>query len=334
MKKIYLVTGAAGHLGNNIVRQLCARGDAVRALVLPSETHLEMIDPSAQICRGDICQPDTIRPYFSHAEDELLYVIHCAGIVTIASKFSQVVWDVNVGGTQNIVDLCIEYHVEKLVYVSSVHAIPEQPDRKVITEITDFDPANVRGLYAQTKAAASKIVMDAAESGKLNASLVHPSGIVGPNDYGHGHITQLVIEYAKGKMRAGTTGGYDFVDVRDVASGIIACCDQGQTHQGYLLTNRYFSVADLFDRLYHITGLHKVSLMMPRWVAEVGAPFCGVYYKLAHQTPLFTSYSIYTLNSNSNFSHRKADSALGYTTRSFVQTLADTVASLRQLGRI
>lgn len=333
MKKIYLVTGAAGHLGNNIIRLLVSRNEQIRALVLPQETNLSMIDPSVQIYRGDICDKESMVPFFSHQPDELLYVFHCAGIVTIASHYDQKVWDINVTGTQNIIEMCRQYQVEKLIYVSSVHALPELPDHQVITEVTSFDPQRVKGLYAQTKAAASQLVMEAANNG-LNASLIHPSGIVGPNDYGHGHITQLIVNYARNKMPVGTSGGYDFVDVRDVAAGALACCDKGQSGQGYLLTNHYCSVADLFKNLYEITHLKNVTTMLPKWVAQVGAPFCQLYYKLASQTPLFTSYSIYTLNSNSNFSHEKANRELGYTTRNFKETLKDTLASLRQLQRI
>jgi len=334
MGKIYLVTGAAGHLGSNVVAILANRGQKVRALVLPNEKDVSMLPKGVEVMRGDICQPATLEAAFEHPAGDELFVIHCAGIVTIASRFDQLVWDVNVEGTRNIVTLCRRFKARKLVYVSSVHAIPEQPDHHVISEIHDFDPDAVKGLYAKTKAAASRIVMEAAADGSLDASLVHPSGILGPGDHGHGHITQMVIDYCQGRLTAGTTGGYDFVDVRDVAAGTVACCDRGRPHEGYLLSNHYYSVADLFRFLHDVTGLHEVRIMLPRWLALTGAPFCGIYYRLAHQTPLFTSYSIYTLNSNSNFTHAKADAELGYATRPFIETIRDTVASLRQMQRI
>ena len=112
--------------------------------------------------------------------------------------------------------MCFKNKVSKLIYVSSVHAIPEKEDGGIITETYDFDPGKVVGLYAQTKAKATRAVLAASKKG-LNAYVVHPSGIIGPGDYGNGHSTQLIIDYIKGRLVAYVNGGYDFVDVRDVA---------------------------------------------------------------------------------------------------------------------
>ena len=109
---------------------------------------------------GDVCDKESIRACFENLNDRQLIIIHCAGIVSIASKFNQAVYDVNVTGTKNIVDLCAEYGVAKLIYVSTVHAIPEKPDGMVITEITEFNPDDVVGLYAKTKAEATAYVLD------------------------------------------------------------------------------------------------------------------------------------------------------------------------------
>ena len=115
--------------------------------------------------------------------------------------------------------MCLKYHVKRLVYVSSVHAIPERPKDEVISEINQFDPRDVVGLYAMTKSKATQIVLGGVLLG-LDAVVVHPSGIIGPNDYGHGYCTQLVMDYLDGRLTAGVNGGYDFVDVRDVADGV------------------------------------------------------------------------------------------------------------------
>ena len=143
-----------------------------------------------EIYEGDVCNEESLEPLFATQDGEELIVIHCAGIVSIASGYHKIVYDVNVSGTRNVVDCCIKHHVKKLVYVSSVHAIPEKPKGEIITEISHFDPGQVVGLYAKTKSEATQIVLNAAAEG-LDASVVHPSGICGPYDYGRGHITQL-----------------------------------------------------------------------------------------------------------------------------------------------
>lgn len=88
-----------------------------------------------------------------------------------------------VTGTKNMVDLCREYGVSKMIYVSSVHAIPEEPEGITIAETRDFDPDRVVGLYARAKAEAMAYVPEAADEG-FNACVVHPSGITGPFDNG------------------------------------------------------------------------------------------------------------------------------------------------------
>lgn len=100
----YLVTGAAGHLGHAIIRALAEKGEDIRALVLPGEKNIETIAKYAQVYTGDVRQPDTLIPFFEGTMPRT--VIHCAGIVSIASKYDQTVWDVNAAGTKNVLDLC------------------------------------------------------------------------------------------------------------------------------------------------------------------------------------------------------------------------------------
>ncbi|WP_312831958.1 NAD-dependent epimerase/dehydratase family protein [Sedimentibacter saalensis] len=330
MNNIYLVTGAAGHLGSVLSKQLIKAGENVRALVLPDEKHTP---EKAELYFGDVRDKESIRHCFENLNDHQLVVIHCAGIVSIASKFNQAVYDVNVTGTRNIVDLCREYRVSKLIYVSSVHAIPEKPKGITITETTEFSADHVVGLYAKTKAEATAYILDAARRG-LNACVVHPSGITGPYDNGRGHITTLVIDYYKRRLTSGVNGGYDFVDVRDVADGIIAACEKGRQGECYILSNRFFKISEILDILHEITGKRKIKSFLPLWFVKVTAPLAELYYQILKQPPLFTSCSIYTLNSNALFSHQKATSELGYTTRETKETLNDTINWLKENGRI
>ena len=197
MKRVYIITGVGGHLGNTVARELLAAGETVRGFALPNEDvtmlYGDAVSDAVSIVRGDVRDKPSLEPLFYglKAEDEVFF-IHCAGIVSVATKYDQRVVDVNVRGTENVVSLCKEHNVKKLVYISSVHALPELPHGNIIHEVEGFQPESVIGLYAKTKAAATQIVLDAARSG-LDATIIHPSGIIGPNDYGHGHLTQMVI---------------------------------------------------------------------------------------------------------------------------------------------
>lgn len=333
MNKLYLVTGAAGHLGSTVVRMLAQKGEAVRSLVLPGEQHCSAISALSEVYTGDVSDKASLKAFFTAESGAQIYVIHCAGIVSIASKFDQKVYDVNVKGTKNMIELCQEHSVRKLIYVSSVHAIPELPHGQVIAETDRFDPERVEGLYAKTKAEATALALKAAAQG-LDVSVVHPSGICGPYDAGRGHLTQLFIDFYKGRLTAGLNGGYDFVDVRDVAAGILACCEKGRRGACYILSNRYFSIPELLGIFHEVSGKRRVRTVLPLWFVRMTAPIAELYYKLLRQPPLYTVYSVYTLTSNAHFSHEKAARALGYTVRPFTQTVEDTMRWLQEQGRI
>lgn len=332
MATLYLVTGAYGHLGSTVISQLRARGDRVRGLVLPEDHCMEFHDPEVEIFRGDVCDRESMRGFFDAGGSDSV-VIHTAGIVSIASRYQQRVYDVNVTGTKNVIDMCRKFGAGRLVYVSSVHAIPEAPNRQPIREIHHFSPSQVEGLYAQTKAEATQAVLDAAAEG-LDAVVVHPSGILGPGDAGHAHITQMVVDFLNGRLTAYVAGGYDFVDVRDVAAGILSAADKGRKGECYILSNRYFEVKEILDYAAQASGHKKIHTKLPAWFARVSAPLAEAYYKILRQPPLYTRYSLYTLQTNANFDHGKATRELQYQPRDMQRTMEDTVAFLRRQGRV
>lgn len=336
--RCYIITGIFGHLGNTIARILLKSGEKVVGLALPNETAVSFLDENGEeydvfIIRGNVCDKKSLLPLFEVANGYETVVIHTAGIVTISSHFNQLVHDVNVTGTKNMLELSAENNVARFIHVSSVHAIPAIEQDAPLQEILTFDPDKVEGLYAKTKAEATGLVLDFAKKG-LSASVVHPSGIIGPYDFGRGHITQLVIDYLKGRLTACVEGGYDFVDVRDVANGILACVDKGESESCYILSNRLITVKDLLDGLHLVSGRKEIKTVLPMWFAKLTAPLSEIYYKIRKQPPLYTSYSLYTLCANANFSHQKATATLGYSPRCLEETLRDTVSFLRKSGKV
>lgn len=329
MKKLYLVTGACGHLGSTIVRQLVQQGERVRGFILPQESEEEFKGLGIEVFRGDVRDKASLEPFFREQEGYRMVVIHTAGIVAITADVPKSMYDVNVKGTANIIDLCMEHHISRLVHVSSVHAIPEKRGLRRMEEIRRFCAEKVLGGYAKTKAEATQLVLDSVQRG-LDAVVVHPSGIIGPGDSGHNHLIQMVKDYLNGRLPACVRGGYDFVDVRDVANGCILAAEKGEKGECYILSNRHYEITSVLDMLHEISGKRKVRMVLPMWLAKAAAPAAEKYYKLRKQLPLFTSYSLHALRSNDNFSHEKASEKLGYRTRDLYDTLKDTVAWLYQ----
>lgn len=334
MKDIYIITGANGFLGNNLVRVLSRdSNNQVRALVSSLNRAEALQGLDCEIFEGDVTKAETLTEIFAVPADARVHVIHCAAIVYIKSKPNPAVHEVNVCGTKNVAEKTLAVG-GKMIYVNSVHAIPELPRGEVMKEITDFDPANVEGIYAKSKAEAARLVLDMVKIRGLDACIVQPSGIIGPYDFKTSHLTQLIIDVATGRLKAGVKGGYDFVDVRDVVAGIISACTRGKSGECYILSGHYISVTDLLQMIARAAGRKPIKTFLPLWLAKMTAPLSEIYYNLRKQPPLYTKYSLYTLESNARFSHDKASRELGYSSRQPQVTIDDTINWLKQAGRI
>ena len=166
--------------------------------------------------------------------------------------------DVNVGGTKNMIDMCLKHpECRKMVYVSSTGAIPELPKGTPIRETHQFTPVDESrqvGCYSQSKALATQAVLDAFRERGLKACVVHPSGILGPKDYAVGETTGTVIKIMNGKMPIGMGGSFHLCDVRDLAHGCIGAADKGRDggnpNQRLLRSGK----ADSFDSLSGSVG--------------------------------------------------------------------------------
>lgn len=325
MKKLYIVTGANGHLGGTLVRMLSKRGEAVRGLIRRGEKPAQL--PNVHYFAGDVCDMDSMRPLFADADGAELLVLHTAGLIDIADTVSERLYDVNVNGTKNVAALCRACGA-RLLYVSSVHAIPEQKRPAVLEEVDAFSPEQVTGGYAKTKAEATQVVLDAVADG-LDAVVVHPSGILGPYDSAGNHLVQLVADYLRGALPACVRGGYDFVDVRDVAAGCLLALERGRRGACYILSNRHYEIKEVLDIVRTVAGGRRLPVL-PMALARAAAPFLQWIAKLCKRRPLYTAYSLQTLESNDRFSHDKATAELGYRPRDLRETLRDTVLWLRR----
>lgn len=325
MKKLFIITGANGHLGGTIVRLLKNEPVQVRGLILGEKKEKE--EGNVRYYSGDVRDKESLRPLFAGCENQETCVIHTAGIIDISGHVSPQIYDVNVNGTKNILSLCREYPVKRLVYVSSVHAIPGGKRGGEIEETKEFSPDAVTGGYAKTKAEATRAVLQAADQG-LDAVVVHPSGILGPYDRSGNHLVQMVSEYLNGTLPACVKGGYDFVDVRDVAKGCLLAAEKGKAGECYILSDRYCEIQEVLKIAGETSGKKKLPVL-PLWVAGIAAPFIQLHSKRKKRRPLYTSYSLHVLGSREHFSHRKATEELGYHPRDLRITIRDMVAYMQ-----
>ena len=328
MYQKYLLTGATGFLGRAVVEALIGENVKIRALVMREDPLAATLPPGIDTICGDVCDNRSLRSFFSDA-DRQTCVIHMAGIVSVASDPGMQLYRVNVNGTSNILTQCEQRRVGKLIYVSSVHAIPEKPKGTAITEEAFYSPKLVEGDYAKSKAMATSLVLHAARFG-LNTNVVFPSGIIGPGDSGKGSITHMLSAFLAGRLPVAVQGGYDFVDVRDVASGIVACARYGSPGKGYILSGHYASVREILEAAGRAAGRKRRVLCLPMCLAKAVAPLYEKWSVWKHRPLFFTPYAVSVLDSNGHFDRTAAAQALGYEPRSLQSSIDDMVLWIRE----
>lgn len=332
MEELYIVTGAAGFLGSTIVRQLVEKNKKVRAFVLPNDKSVEYLPSNIEIVKGDLLDIDSLENLFKDSNKYITYVMHIASIVTVDPEYSQKVMDVNVKGTKNIIDMSIKYNIKRLLYCSSTGAIPELKKGK-ISETETFDENKVLGCYSKSKALATKLVLSYKD--KLDVVVVHPSGILGPNDYAKGETTRVLIDIINGKMKAGINGSFNLCDVRDLANGAILALKNGKRGECYILANDMVSFKKFAKMISkEAKNNKKVKLFLPIWLSNIIAKKMEKKAKKNGTKPLMTTFSVYNLARNNDFSSEKAKKELGYKTRSYEITIKDEVKWLKERGLI
>ncbi len=319
----YFVTGAAGFLGRAVTEELVNRGAEVTALVLPNDPNTEKLPKTVHAVTGDVCELNSLERFFTGAGSGSC-LIHCAGIVSVASHPGDRMYQVNVAGTRNVIQLCSEHNIGKMIYVSSVHAIPEKPKGTVMTEDCEISPALVTGDYSKSKAAATESVFESIRRG-LNANVVYPSGIIGPGDSEGGSFTTMIRAFLAGKLPFSVKGGYDFVDVRDVAKGIVECSERGEVGKGYILSGWYITIDSMLRIAGEAANLKRRAVPIPLGLAKCAAPFYEKHSLKTGTKPFFTPFSVTILASNGLFSHAAASERFGYAPRPIEETLRDMV---------
>ncbi len=332
MNKMYILTGAAGLLGSNISRLLVERGETVRALVLEGDPAIRYIPEGIEIISGDLLNQESLEKLFDVPEDTELYVIHSASIITLRPEPNPKVYAVNVNGTKNIIDMCLKHHAKKLVYISSTSAIPELPHGRKIKEVDHFLPTDgLVGYYAVTKAEASQAVLDAVhEHPEFDASIVHPSGICGPNDYSFGPVAQLITQYMGGDMKIGLEGTFNSVDVRDLAAGVVACCEKGRRGECYIMGNELVTMKELYDLINEAADMDIHASILSKGVANVVVKLLKFQSKFTGNEPLLTDFGLYNLTRNNDYDCTKAETELGFSCRPFAETIRDEVLWLKE----
>lgn len=339
-----VVTGASGHIGHNLVRELLTQGRKVRALVhtrpaggsASADASINALASlGTELVHGDVCDRGSLDRAFAGAE----VVYHLAAHISISPEEDHRCEPVNVEGTRNVVAACRAAGVRRLVHFSSVHALWAEgvshrdgasapiDERHELADRPEALP------YDRSKARGEKVVLQAVAEG-LDAVIVNPGAVIGRHDYRPSAQGSALIDFVKRRVPALVEGGYNWVDVRDVVAGAIAAETRGRRGERYLLTGHPLSIKQLAQRLESATGHSVPRFVTPLWLARVASPFVVTASKLLGTRPLVTPYSLQIIAANYHFKHDKAAAELGYSARPIEETLVDMFDWYRQNGYV
>lgn len=326
-----VITGATGLVGNNLARILAQEAKEVRAVILRGSKTEALDGMAIEKVEGDVTDLQTLIRAFEGADR----VYHCAALISIESGKYRAMEAVNVRGVRNVIEACKACGVKKLVHVSSVEAFGNDGTGRILREDAGFRPECAMIEYGKTKAYGGMAVLDAVAKGEIEASIVAPTGIIGPNDFLRSRMSCMFRDYASRRLPAYVTdGGFDFVDARDVARCIIAADHRGGNGETYLCSAGHITVPELMDYLHELTGVRKPRLAMSTRYLKPIAPALEKTYCALGKEPILTRGSINILSSDLRCDPSKSVRELGMQYISVRQSIRDTVEWLREQGDI
>jgi hopanoid-associated sugar epimerase len=323
-----LVTGATGHIGNNLVRALLGRGERVRALIRAGSSAKPLEGLDVERVEGDLRDPVSLE----RAVAGIDAVYHVAAMISIRSGDREALWDVNVAGTARVLSAALRAGVRRLVHTSSFGAIGQNPDGPS-TEEHALDPNEPATDYERSKAESELEVKRAIERG-LDACIVNPCATVGPFDFRPSLVGRTFVDFAQGKMKAYLPGGFDWVPMRDVVAGHLLAMEKGRKGERYLLSGEVASLDQILDWLAEDTGRPR-----PRWrvpaalMLGVSVPKDFIEARLfPKKYPRFNRHSIRLLTSGKYGSNQKARRELGLAPTPIRQAFRDAVSWFQDNG--
>jgi dihydroflavonol-4-reductase len=320
-----LVTGAAGHLGANLVRALLAQGRSVRALAFRDRRALEGLD--LELFQGDVSSSASMTEACAGCD----VVYHLAVHISLRDEDWPRMYAINVEGTRNVVNACLDQGVRRLVHFSSVHAMKNEPLDRPIDEARSLVEQGEALPYDLSKAMSELEVRRGLELG-LDAIIINPSGMIGPHDYKPSHFGEVLLALAARKLPALIDGGFDWVDARDVSQGAMLAETGGQTGSKYLLSGHWISIEEIADHAELVCGVKRPRFVAPMWLAKLGVPFSPLLFRSGAERSLYSAASLQALQANHRVSHAKATRELGYQPRPIRETVADTLNWFKEQG--
>ena len=324
-----LVTGSSGHVGSNFIRQLSKQGFTIRCIDFDGD-YRAYEGFEVEVIKGDITNKESLEPVFKNVD----IVFHTAALINLDRRYKKQIRLVNVDGTKNVCEAALQAGVKKLIYFSSVDAFYRFPVEEPLLESRKLidDPNAVP--YDLSKADGQKIVLKFCEK-DLDASIIHPTSIVGPNDFKPGLPMQEMVNLANGKRKLVPNWGYNFVDVRDLCITAISAVKLGRTGQNYIVGGEYHLYSYIAELMKQQLGRTVLLATIPDFVSYLGLPYEYIKSLLTGKPRVLTIDTLHTgKTGNKVVPSTLAREELGHNPRPLEETIYDMVSFFQKRGLI
>lgn len=311
-----VVTGASGFLGGALVRALLAEERQVRAVDLRRGPGLAGLD--VEWMPADVLDISSLEASFQGAE----IVFHLAAVISVTGDPTGQVWAVNVDGPRNVAEAALHAGVHRLVHCSSVHAYDLEAGEHRVTETSPRATAAGLPVYDRSKAAGEAALRQMIDRG-LDAVIVNPTGVIGPYDFAPSRMGSVFLALFRRRLPALIDGGFDWVDVRDVASSMLAAEAQGRRGENYLLPGHHLSLPELAAAAEQVSGVPKPTFSVPMRFARLWSPLADMVSRRSANPLWYTTESLHALRFDPAVSGAKAQAELGHRPRPFDDTARD-----------
>jgi dihydroflavonol-4-reductase len=307
------VTGGTGMTGARLLFDLAQKGEQVTALKRSNSSTAIFdfyFDANPGLRKfitwteGDVTDPSSLQ-IEQNAE-----VYHCAGLVSFDPADRDELYRVNIGGTENMVNACLDARVRKLVHVSSVASLGRTgEDALYINEESHWENSESNSDYAISKYGGEREVWRGIAEG-LKAVIVNPSIILGPGNWNKGSMS-LISRVDKG-MYFYTRGISGYVDVSDVTQIMIRLMKSDVLSERFILNSENITYLELFAAISRTIGKKPPNVLAKRWMGQALWRYEWLRKQLTGKQPVVTRYSATTAFRKYLYSSDKIRQLLDY----------------------
>ena len=317
MKNV-LITGGTGFIGSNLAAVLLDAGSKVTILRRPSSSLANIAHLRVDHAIGDVRDKASLKRAMEGCDT----VFHTAAIVSFWKPNHKTQYDVNVLGTRNVVEACLESGIKRLVHTSSIAAVGYPTNGGYSDENAPFNWQSVGSGYKNSKHLAELEIAAGVAHG-LNAVIVNPGVVIGPGDV-HFNGGKIIRSVKKHLALIYIEGGMNIVYVGDVVRGHLAAALKGRAGERYILGGENLTHKQAFQMTAEAVGGIVPRVRMPLVLLRLIARVFDTGGMLLNREPMVTSELFSGAGKYNWYSSAKAERELGYTITPFREAVAKT----------